>query len=155
MTTPIKFWVSWESDGQKCSRAVHAANRDSAEKFVQDLVCNATNIYVQTMKSAIDGQIRDQISKVKIVAEPGKENDKWNDRRRGEIEQRLRCCADMALILGEESQESLLLTLTRVVECDWEITGLDGHMFSFGFKSNNFWGGIIFHCSAKEWSIHT
>lgn len=74
----------------------------------------------------------------------------------GRVQERLRACADMALMLETDSQQTLYHVINRAVECDYIITGLDSHMFSFLFASPaGFNGGIIFHCHTKEWAIHT
>lgn len=156
MTTTKFFWATWEINGEKFSSKVTAENRDAAESLVKRNVFNAENVYAYTFKGYLDEQIRKHINKLKISVEPGKENDVWASQRRTQVQERLRCCADAALMFGEDSQESLERTLGRAVDCDWEITGLDGHMFSFGFKSPaGFYGGIIFHCNSKDWSSHT
>lgn len=152
-----KFMVTWEKNGMVRQIVRQANNRESLEKYVAKLLHDCTNIRVYSLSSWYDSRIREHIQKLKIAVEPGKENDKWASVHRAETEQRLRCCADAALMFGETSQESLERTLGRAVDCGWEITGLDGHMFSFRFRSTSggFFGGIIFHCSCKEWSSHT
>lgn len=148
-----KFHVSWEKNGQKLSGPFTAENREAMEKYIAEQIPGSENIYVQSYAGHLDSRIREHIERIKINA--GTERP-WENPRYAEISQRLRCCADAAYMFGEDSQESLERTLGRAADCEWEITGLDSHMFSFGFKAKaGYYGGIIFHCSAKEWSSHT
>lgn len=146
-----KFHVSWEKNGQKLSGPFSAENREAMEKYIAEQIPGSENIYVQSMAGHYDSRIRDHIQKLlfsdRVCNDP---------QYLGQVKERLRACADAAYMFGESSQESLERTLHRAVECEWEITGLDGHMFSFGFQAKaGYWGGIIFHCNGKDWSSHT
>ena len=149
--------VTWENDGMASQIVRQAENREFLEKQMAEILPDATNVRVHTLSGWYDSRIREHIQKLKIAEVTGYDAEKWSLVRKYEVEQRLRCCADAALMFGEASQESLERTLGRAVDCGWEITGLDGHMFSFGFRSvsGGFFGGIIFHCSCKEWSSNT
>lgn len=150
-----KFWVTYEADGQKHAGPFTTDTTEAVEKKIQELNPNFKNIYARSMSSVLYERICYLRDKVKIDVGPNAE-EKWATIKKYEIEQRLRCCADAALMFGDDSLESLERILSRMVDCDWSIVGLDGHMFSFGFKSPaGFHGGIIFHCSDKTWSSHT
>jgi hypothetical protein len=139
------FWYSHDSIERSSTGKVRAENREAAEKKVLEAFGPA-NVTIRSYAGVLDERIRNYIDKIAVTAIfPDK------------LQERLRCCADAALMFGEESQESLGGVLGRAVDCGWEITGLDSHMFSFGFKSpkGGFWGGIIFHCNDKTWSAHT
>lgn len=142
-----KFLVTYELNGNKMERTIEAPSREAAELQFELY----SNVSVRTLAGVLDERIRGHISKLKFG-----ERVERDPEYKGQVKERLRACADAAYMFGEDSQESLERTLGRMVDCNWEITGLDGHMFSFGFSSPaGFWGGIIFHCSAKEWSAHT
>jgi len=149
-----KFFVTWEKNGQKLSGPFSAESRDAAEKYVSERMPGSENVYARTMASVLDERIRQHIQAIKLGDGITARRDSAYE---GAVKERLRACADAAYMFGEASQESLDRTLGRMVDCGWEITGLDGHMFSFGFRAPNagFSGGIIFHCSCKEWSSHT
>jgi hypothetical protein len=155
MSNSKKFFVTWEKNGQKLSGPFSAESREAAEQFIKDRMPGAENVYARTLVGVLDERIREHIKNIRIDIGEGRENDKYAIAQYDQIKERLRCCADAAYMFGEDSQQSLERTLGRMVEAGWAITGLDSHMFSFWFKSKSFHGGIIFHCSAKEWSSHT
>lgn len=76
------------------------------------------------------------------------------------VGERLRCCEDLAILLGTECMVSLLAVLSRFQDQGgrFRITGLDACMFSFSFcrdATRPLCGGLIFHRDSKTWGTHT
>jgi hypothetical protein len=73
------------------------------------------------------------------------------------IRERLRCCVDLAYILGVDSARNLASVLDRVVRGKYILTSNDSDAFSFMFTcpSGGFSGGLIYHRGSKEWGTHT
>lgn len=147
-----KFVILWDFEGERKHMIVPANTRESVETFVNKEMSDAENVSIRDHVGWLDERIRSHIQKLKLAERVTRDPE-----YKGQVSERLRACADAAYMFGEDAQTSLERTLDRAVVCEWEITGLDGHMFSFGFQSpkGGFWGGIIFHCRAKEWSTHT
>jgi hypothetical protein len=67
---------------------------------------------------------------------------------------RLECARDLAILLGGESLETFVHCTARIVE-SYEIVGTDSCPFSLLFSGKGLFGGMIFHTSCREWSLHT
>lgn len=146
-----KYQVTFTLRGENRWIQVDEETSLDAELKVKNVWPEAENVYARNMVGVLDDKIRASIQKVKFS-----ENVEADPIRKAQCEERLRACADAAYMFGLESQESLARTLDRLVHYEHEITGLDGQMFSFGFRSTaGYYGGILFHCYTKEWSAHT
>lgn len=111
------------------------------------------DIYVRYYSSVLDGEIAGHVQQ--IIRHKITEKD---TEFRARISERLQCCQHLAGVIGTTAQESLRNNLERIAhpESRYEIVGLDSCPFSFSFKlAGSIWGGLIFHSSCKEWSMHT
>jgi hypothetical protein len=112
-----------------------------------------TDIYVRYYSSVLGAENSahvEQIIRHKITEK--------DTEYRAYIVERLRSCKDLADILGVEAQESLRNCLERIAhpESRYEIVGRDTCPFSLSFKlAGSIYGALIFHHSAKQWSMHT
>lgn len=141
------YWVSYSENGTDYSGPICAKSRELAQELIQNGHPNATNVYARAIEPVIAERIRENIQKVKLSP---------NCHSQDAVKERLRCCVDVAYLLGYDSLISLDRTLSRMVAADDELTGLDSCMFSFGFRASaGYYGGIIFHTSSKTWSAHT
>lgn len=70
------------------------------------------------------------------------------------VRQRLSCARDLAYLLGGASLKSFKRSLETLDRFEATIF-YDSSPFSITWRGRGFFGGMIYHASSREWSIHT